>query len=350
LDYNLTKLRTNISTLIRFLIITLSCCVYYSISAQDPLFSQYFAAPLQINPAFAGNSMGTAINTNYRNQWPGLDQAYVTYAASVDHYVDELKSGFGLYVSADDAGRGILRTNRFTALYSYQVRLGKDFYTRIGVEAGAINTALDWNKLVFLDQIDPEFGLISPGGIMIPSAERVPESLNRTVFDASVGILAYSSNFYGGISIKHINSPGMGFYRNPNNPLPAVLPVRLVIHGGTEFVIQRAPGRNGKPEQYFSPSILFARQGRFSQLMLGSMYTHQQVFGGLWMRHTFTNGDALVFHLGGRYEQFRLGYSYDFTISRLYGVSGGSHEISFSVLLNNQRNKIDYSDCFQLYR
>lgn len=346
MDYKFTVLTAKklISSLI--LSIHLVQCLY----GQDPIFSQFFTSPMQLNPAFAGHSMGTSIALNYRNQWPAFDQAYVTYSMAVDHYLDGLNSGIGLYVNADDAGRGILKTFKFAGTYAYQVRLGEDFYTRLGVEAGAINSVLDWNKLIFLDQIDPEFGLISPGGTIIPTAELVPESLSRVVFDASVGLLAYTSQFYAGISLKHINAPDLGFYRQARNAVQRGLPLRLMVQAGTDIVLQKGPGRFAKPEVYFSPSAMYARQGAFQQMMLGSMFTFKQLFAGLWFRHAFANGDALALNLGGRYENFRIGYSYDFTVSRLYNASGGSHEVSFVVLFGADKKRIDTSDCFQLYR
>lgn len=330
-----------------FLALSLSRTILYG---QDPLYSQFFAAPLQLNPAFAGNSMGTAIHTNFRNQWPSLGQAYVTYSAAVDHFLDDYNSGVGLFMTSDNAGQGILRTFKFSGIYSYQVQLGSDFYTRLGIEAGFINTALDWSRLLFSDQIDPEFGLVSPGGIVVPSNELIPEDLSRTAFDASIGLLAYSSKYYFGISIRHINAPDLNFYRDVQNLANRGLPVRMVIHGGTEIVVSESPGRNPQAISYFSPNILYARQGSFQQLMIGSMYTYQQVFGGLWFRHTFANADAIVFTLGSKFDKFRIGYSYDFTVSGLLGVSGGSHEVSFSVLFPGKKNTRDYSDCFQLYR
>ena len=44
--------------------------------AQDPEFSQYYAAPLYLNPAFAGTSVDHRFIANYRNQWPNISHAF----------------------------------------------------------------------------------------------------------------------------------------------------------------------------------------------------------------------------------------------------------------------------------
>ena len=48
--------------------------------AQDPVFSQFYATPMQLNPAFAGTTYAPRITLNYRNQWPSWPNAYTTYA------------------------------------------------------------------------------------------------------------------------------------------------------------------------------------------------------------------------------------------------------------------------------
>ncbi len=54
--------------------------------AQDPQFSQFYANPLYLNPAFAGGALAPRVMMNYRNQWPGLAANYVTTSFAVDHY------------------------------------------------------------------------------------------------------------------------------------------------------------------------------------------------------------------------------------------------------------------------
>ena len=328
------------------------CCILvcFDLSGQDPIFSQFQAAPLQLNPAFTGNSRGSLIAMNYRNQWPGLNQAYVTYAVSYDQYFKDLNSGFGLSLLADDAGRGILRTFNIMGSYSYQVRISKSLSARFGLEAGFINPSLDWNKLVFLDQIDPEFGFTGPTGVPINSAEIQPENLSRFIFDTGAGVLLYSRRFYGGVSIKHLNNPDMGFFDNPLTAIERGLPLRVTAHIGGEIPLDGTNYRYSDPDVFLAPSILYVRQGPFSQLSVGSILNVNQVYGGLWFRQAGRNPDAIIFLLGFKYEQFRIAYSYDFTISRLRAVSGGGHEISFRILFNNQDDRPDINDCFQIFR
>ncbi len=46
--------------------------------AQDPQFSQFYAAPMYLNPGFAGTTVDNRIVFNHRIQWPSLPGAFVT--------------------------------------------------------------------------------------------------------------------------------------------------------------------------------------------------------------------------------------------------------------------------------
>ena len=69
-------------------------------SAQDFQFSQFYAAPLYLNPALTGISQETRMGSVYRKQWPGLDYQFTAVTAYVDHYSFDHKSGIGLSVSS----------------------------------------------------------------------------------------------------------------------------------------------------------------------------------------------------------------------------------------------------------
>ena len=58
----------------------LAICLLGTLSAwaQDPQFTQFYANPLYLNPAFAGTVRCPRAVLNYRNQWPALTGTFVT--------------------------------------------------------------------------------------------------------------------------------------------------------------------------------------------------------------------------------------------------------------------------------
>ena len=65
---------------------------------QDVEFSQYYANPLYLNPAFAGSDNYARVSLNYRTILPTSFGDYSTYSASLDKYYDELSGGVGFQI------------------------------------------------------------------------------------------------------------------------------------------------------------------------------------------------------------------------------------------------------------
>ncbi len=84
----------------------LLCLFAVESKAQDPLFTQFYANPLYLNPAFAGSKRCPRVNINYRNQWPAIAGQFVTYSASYDQHVDAISGGLGGLVYSDRAVNG----------------------------------------------------------------------------------------------------------------------------------------------------------------------------------------------------------------------------------------------------
>ena len=91
--------------------------------AQDPEFTQYYANPLFLNPAFAGSDRCPRMVMAYRNQWPAMSGNYVTQAVSYDQHLNSIQGGLGLTVMHDQAGQNTLQTTRITGMYAYQQSL-----------------------------------------------------------------------------------------------------------------------------------------------------------------------------------------------------------------------------------
>lgn len=325
--------------------------------AQDPVFSQFYAAPLQLNPAFAGTTLAPRVTANYRSQWLNWagGAAYSTYAVAYEQSVEGLNSGFGFTVMGDDAGQGIYKTTRASAIYGYQVRMTETAAIKFGIELGMIQSTLDWDRLIFVDQLDPINGGTDPSGNPYESAEVRPDNLNKIVADASIGALIYGGPVYFGFSAKHLNSPDQSLLEINQN-LSAGLPVRLTIQGGAEFPIKG--GNKRWSPSFISPNLLFIKQGDFGQITGGAYVGLESLFGGLWYRHGFANGDAAIAMVGLKQGVFRFGYSFDMTLSGLSnarGGTGGSHEISLTInfddseLLKKKRKASRYNDCFKMF-
>jgi len=165
-------------------------CIGTSICAfaQDPIYSQFYMSPTVLNPAFAGNNAGPFLAVNYRNQWPGVNQAYSTFSLAYDQgYGDN--SGLGMYITSDNAGAGAVKTTKVAGIYSYRVKLRAKTFLKGAIEAGYGQTSLDWDQLVFFDSLDPQFGAVSPGGVTVPSAEVPRSNLARGLL--SMGVYRY---------------------------------------------------------------------------------------------------------------------------------------------------------------
>ena len=181
--------------------------------AQDPEFTQFYANPLYLNPAFAGSSRCPRMVMNYRNQWPGITRTYITYSASYDQHVDAMSGGLGVLVTNDQAGDGTINTTNASVMYSYYLPVTNSFSVKAGVQAAFAQKSVDWTKLTFGDMIDNKLGFISQTNEQNP---------NRTVtnVDFSAGILGYSSSFFIGGAVHHLLEPDEAFISQGSSPLP----------------------------------------------------------------------------------------------------------------------------------
>ncbi len=319
------------------------------VRSQDVIFSQFYNAPIQLNPGLVGLSNSPYVAVNYRDQWIGWGRGqgnnggYSTYSASYDQFFDYINSGLGVQILSDNAGDGILNTNKLSGVYAYRLRINKKFEARVGLEASVTQQRLDWDQLTFLDQI------IVGSEDVLPSSEVRPNDLNNMYFDMSMGGVLYNDKFYIGISVKHLNAPDNRF-QAASEGIYAGLPSRLAIHGGWEIDLD---GYNNEGfGSFFAPSVLFVRQSELSQLNAGGLYNKENFFAGAWLRYDFSNIDAAIFSAGWRTNWLKLSYSFDMTLSSA-GVANtaGSHEVGIIMNFGGlQQERSRYEDCFSIFR
>ncbi len=311
-----------------FSLITLILMGKFAFS-QDPEFSQFYANPIYLNPAFAGSAVCPRVILNYRDQWPSITGTFVTYSASYDQHVDKLAGGVGVIVTSDRAGEGTISTNSFSGIYSYRLAVTRDFSINAALQAGYVDRRLAWEKLTFGDQIDPKYGFVYKGATLPPN------SLSKGYLDFSTGIVGYTENFFCGIAINHLTEPEDGFYTINK------IPMKITAHAGAVIDLLKRKNRTRSIEDItISPNILYQQQLKFNQLNYGFYVNWFPFVNGIWYRQNFNNSDALIFLAGIQQNNFKFGYSYDLTVSKLTNITGGAHEISFALQFRcHQPNK-----------
>lgn len=294
----------------------------------DPEFTQYYANPIYLNPAFAGSEICPVVHINYRNQWPGLAANFTTTSVSYDQYVSKLGGGIGFNIMSDRQSV----TNAFkgfyaSAMYAYQLKINRDWSFRFGAQAAYAQWSIDPNELTFGDQIHPQRGFIY-------NTNETFSSVKTDVFDFSVGGLAFSDNMYFGIAAKHLTQPEVIFMEG------AVWPMKLSAQFGWKKPFNTNGLKSREDKSYISPNFMYVRQGKFQQANIGMYVYNDPVTIGLWYRHAFNYSDAIAVSLGIQAGQYRIGYSYDFTISSLgNNSSAGAHEISLGINLKCKKPK-----------
>ena len=80
------------------------------------------------------------------------------------------------------------------------------------------------------------------------------------------------------------------------------------------------------------------------------------MFVGAWYRHTFRNSDAVIVLAGFKKDIFKVGLSYDLTVSGLAGRSGGTYELTFGILfdknerLRKKKQHADINNCLRMFQ
>jgi len=321
-------------TIVFFLIIRVSF-------AQDAQLSQFYNAPLYLNPAFTGTEQNTRVSTTYRNQWPSSGGIpYTTALACIDHYIAKYNSGVGFMAMQNTAGTPSLRSTQLSALYSYKVDLNENWTFIPGLQATYVNQNLNFSKLTFPDQFT------NSGYSGGPSGEPLTSNV-KSYMDFSAGGLLYSNTFWVGTAYHHLNHPNQAF-----SPIISNLPGELNIHAGARIPIENnIRGRTTQKsyaEKAIIPSIIYESQGKFSQLDIGAYLLYQPVMIGVWYRGLpfkhyapgYPNYESIVPMIGFNYKDFTFSYSYDFVISSLTTAhSGGANEVSIIYVFGKEEIK-----------
>lgn len=307
------------------------------LQAQDQQYTQFYAAPMYLNPAFTGTSVQSRAAMTYRNQWPALPKSFVSYMVAYDQFFSDINSGVGIIVSHDKAGTGGLSYTSAALQYAYEIKVNRKFSIRPALNFGFGSTFLDVDRLTFGDQLARgEAGTTT----LDPDRARFAQKPVSSP-DFGSGLLLFSDKLWVGAALHHMNRPVVSLTNRDTR-----LPTRLSVHGGMRVKLNDVSAFAKR--QFIVPAIHYQSQGDFDQIDLGFYYEVDPLVVGLWYRgipglknngYNQLNQDAIAVLIGYEVNNYRFGYSYDLTISSLTPRSAGAHEISMIVEWANRKSK-----------
>jgi type IX secretion system PorP/SprF family membrane protein len=301
--------------------------------AQDPSFSQFYANPVNLNPAFTGTTELPRLVLHYRNQWPARGATFTTYSVSFDGILPKNNAGLGISILRDQELKNVINSHSASVSYSHHIKLGYGSFMTFGLQGGITLKQFNIGNLVFPSGIDQLSGEVSWW-----VAERYADE-TKVYPDFAAGIAGQHGEIYWGLAAHHLNTPNESVIEGDQKGL---LPVKATLHAGAR--LQRL--HHGLLSRIFtlSPNILYQHQGFFRQLNTGIyMIEKSFLFGGWYRNNLDIRPDAIIALAGIAREKWQFGYSFDITLSKLSNYSHGSHEISLT-FYPGRKKEIPYLD------
>ncbi|MBD1362831.1 type IX secretion system membrane protein PorP/SprF [Mucilaginibacter sp. ZT4R22] len=324
------------------LLVLLSFCMQTAFSQQRPQYTQYVFNNYLLNPAVTGIENYTDAKLGYRSQWTGLQGAPVTSYFSInapigDNFVQgdatafpasggenpssrlftqyyraaEPHHGIGFMIVSDKAGP-ITQTN-IDATYAYHLGITDRLNLAVGVSAGVSHINLNTDMITLENSNDP-----------------VLNNINNSQWkpDLGVGVWAYSSRFYFGISAQQILPQNLYITTGNTANQSKTVPHFFATGGYKIFLSDDVTLLPSALLKFIDPAPI-----TFDVTMKLSFRDR------FWFGGSFRKDDSYAVLAGFNLSSVvNVGYSYDVTTSALRTVSNGSHEIVLGILLNNRYN------------
>jgi len=294
---------------------------------QNIQFTQYIFNSLSVNPAYAGYKEEWFAQMAFRSQWSGIDGAPKTGQASIDGVLGMNKTtGVGLQLTADRLGAQ--SATSVYANYAYRMRLDAEDSQRLsfGLGFGFTSYGLDGTKLIG----------VNPGDPTVPAGK-----ISSFIPDLRLGVYYYNPRWYLGVSVMDLlsgdNSNNI-FRWDANTTSNLKRKRHMYLIGGALFDLSE--------DMKLRPSMMIAEDFKGpTSVDLNAMFVFgDRVWLGAGYRTALSLGKSYAegqnlrssnaimgiaqFYINNR---LRIGYSYDYILSKLSSVENGTHEITIGL-------------------
>jgi hypothetical protein len=328
------------------------CCAIFVATqsfAQNPLRQHYRGHESEFNPAFTGQVGATRLVLGSRSQWntqqptSGSGRGYTSHALNYEEALPCLFFDYGLFVRKQTEGDGQLTTNEFggriaAALPLMKGRTDRALNLRFGLALARGQRSVNYNGLIFLDQLNPITGLLDANGNPNLSSVQLREGRSPWYTASSLGIALKGGavnrryrldnrpvtfdlglavhNFAGLVSRDQRQSASL-------IGLDATLRERWVASGSASVVFNKVKGH------YWSvhPQIVVQQQAGIGYLEVGAAVSYDRYLELGFYQHLANNAGeganwsslrlALGSLLAGEYSRVDVVFSYAFQYGSL---------------------------------
>ncbi|KQX13531.1 type IX secretion system membrane protein PorP/SprF [Flavobacterium sp. Root420] len=277
---------------------------------QDAQFTQYMYNTISVNPAYAGSRGVLSVFGLYRTQWIGLDGAPETSTFSINTPLNSSKLGLGVSLVNDKIGP--TNENTLSADLSYSIPTSETFKLSFGIKATANIFNLDFNKLSYEDQDDPQFQDLD----------------NKFTPNIGAGVYWHSDRAYLGLSVPNFIETNR---YDDNDTAIFKDKINYYLIAGYVFDLNY--------DIRFKPALLTKMvQGAPLQVdVSGNFMFYDKFTVGLAYRWSASVSAMAGFQVS---DGLYIGYGYDHETTNLRKYNSGSHEIFLRFEFFNKYNKM----------
>ena len=333
--------------------VTITIILSKSAQAQiEPVFSQFYASSVYLNPAICGLEHRFAVTGIHRTQWAGINPYISNHLAVIIPIHDKGENANhrgGLAANFINSRTGVKDKNGLDAVVSvnsfyvsgaYNLNIAATTAQNLtfGLQAGFTQKIFQTNEYLWGSQYNSvtsghdgsKVGGYSNDAPIIKIYPDINVGL-MYYYNAGRNIYAPGISFYFGTAFSHLNRPNESLLPDQNSR--ALFMWKL--HSGLEIHVARMLN--------VSPNVIYMRQGPNELVALGANFTYlipdhdeylkptRIVFGA-----SYRFGDAVVAQVGFGSKYYSIGFSYDFYTSALRSFDnkpGNAFEISFKTIL-----------------
>ena len=299
IDKGLTKqIQIKMRRTILMLLLVMSYVIPVA-SQQDAQYTQYMYNMNILNPAYAGSNPGTLnISLLGRKQWVGVPGSPETSVLSVHSPITD-EMGLGLSVLADKIGP--VNEQFVYADYSYTIPVGYYDNLAFGLKAGMtlFSASLEDLRRIQVDDIN------------------FSSDINNVKPNIGFGLFYYSDIYYVGLSVPNILQTR---YLERTGNIVTHVSKRNHAFFTAGYVFDLSYDWKFKPSTMVKATI-----GAPLAVDLSANFLFDETYE---VGASYRWGDSASLLLGAQVtDMIKVGYSYDFTTSRLNQFNSGTHEL-----------------------